>query len=102
MLTARWTISHNKGSQPGDETTTIASPYSRSGVKLNQISNSIGSGKMHNSVSLAVGSDGNAYAWEHNTSGQFGNGTSSGFNRANPVPGCVCATRTIPKIQAKA
>ena len=89
MLAARWTISPNKGSQPGDETTTIAPPYSRSGVKLNQISNSIGSGKMHNSVSLAVGSDGNAYAWGHNTSGQLGNGTSSGFNRANPVPGCV-------------
>ena len=86
-----WTISPNKGSQPGDETTTITPPYSRSGVKLNQISNSIGSGKMHNSVSLAVGSDGNAYAWEHNTSGQLGNGTSSGFNGANPVPGCVCA-----------
>ena len=85
-----WTISPNKGSQPGDETTTITPPYSRSGVKLNQISNSIGSGKMHNSVSLAVGSDGNAYAWGHNTSGQLGNGTSSGFNGANPVPGCVC------------
>ncbi len=85
-----WTISPNKGSQPGDETTTITPPYSRSGVKLKQISNSIGSGKMHNSVSLAVGSDGNAYAWGHNTSGQLGNGTSSGFNGANPVPGCAC------------
>ena len=85
-----WTISPNKGSQPGDETTTIAPPYSRSGVKLNQISSSIGSGKMHNSVSLAVGSDGNTYAWGHNTSGQLGNGTRSGFNGANPVPGCVC------------
>ena len=90
MLAARWTISPNKGSQPGDETTTITPPHSRSGVKLNQISNSIGSGKMHNSVSLAVGSDGNAYAWGHNTSGQLGNGTRSGFNGANPVPGCVC------------
>ena len=99
MLAARWTSktpetrgpsSPNKGSQPGDETTTIAPPYSRSGVKLNQISNSIGSGKMHNSVSLAVGSDGNTYAWGHNTSGQLGNGTRSGFNGANPVPGCVC------------
>ena len=90
MLAPRWTISPNKESQPGDETTTIAPPYSRSGVKLNQISNSIGSGKMHNSVSLAVGSDGNAYVWGHNTSGQLGNGTSSGFNGANPVPGCVC------------
>ena len=45
---------------------------------------------MHNSVSLAVGSDGNTYAWGHNTSGQLGNGTRSGFNGANPVPGCAC------------
>ena len=44
---------------------------------------------MHNSVSLAVGSDGYVYAWGDNTNGQLGNGTSSGFNGANPVPGRV-------------
>ena len=84
-----WTINPNKGNQFGNETTTITPPDSRSGVKFNQISNSIGSGKMHNSVSLAVGSDGYVYAWGDNTNGQLGNGTSSGFNGANPVPGRV-------------
>ncbi|MCT8157981.1 RCC1 domain-containing protein [Bifidobacterium polysaccharolyticum] len=81
-----WTISPDRGSQFGNETTTITPPDSASGVKFNQISNSIGSGKMHNSVSLAVGSDGNAYAWGDTTSGQLGNGTTTTTKQKTPVP----------------
>ena len=81
-----WTISPDRGSQFGNETTTITPPDSTSGVKFNQISNSIGSGNMHNSVSLAVGSDGNAYAWGDTTSGQLGNGTTTTTKQKTPVP----------------
>ncbi|MDT7511806.1 RCC1 domain-containing protein, partial [Bifidobacterium sp. H6bp9] len=35
--------------------------------------------------SLAVGSDGNAYAWGNNTYGQLGNGTSSFSGQYTPV-----------------
>ncbi|MDT7513484.1 chromosome condensation regulator RCC1, partial [Bifidobacterium sp. H1HS10N] len=36
--------------------------------------------------SLAVGSDGSAYAWGANGDGQLGDGTTSGYNSGNPVP----------------
>ena len=35
--------------------------------------------------SLAIGSDGNAYAWGYNNSGQLGNGTINGYN-SNFIP----------------
>ena len=81
-----WTISPDRGSQFGNETTTITPPDSASGVKFNQISNSIGSGNMHNSVSSAVGSDGNAYAWGDNGYGQLGNGSATTTKQKTPVP----------------
>ena len=81
-----WTISPDRGSQFGNETTTITPPDSTSGVKFNQISNSIGSGNMHNSVSSAVGSDGNAYAWGDNGYGQLGNGSATTTKQKTPVP----------------
>ena len=74
-----WKISPDKGSQLGGQQTTITPPNSISNVKFNQISSSsIGS------FSLAVGSDGNAYAWGDNTYGQLGDGTTN--TRTTPVP----------------
>ena len=97
-----WTINPDRGSQFGNETTTITPPDSTSGVKFNQISNSIGSGDMHNSVSLAVSSDGNAYAWGDNRSGQLGNGTTTQQNTPVPVkkPAGVSADFTYVQISA--
>ncbi len=88
-LTAKWTsknpnntwkINPNKGSQLGNEATTITPPSSISGVKFNQISGAKSNGS---SFSLAVGSDGNAYAWGNNTYGQLGDGTTT--QRSVPV-----------------
>ncbi len=97
-----WTISPDRGSQFGNETTTITPPDSTSGVKFNQISNSIGSGFMQNSVSLAVGSDGNAYAWGDNRSGQLGNGMTTQQNTPVPVkkPAGVSADFTYVQVSA--
>ena len=97
-----WTINPDRGSQFGNETTTITPPDSTSGVKFNQISNSIGSVDMQNSVSLAVGSDGNAYAWGDNRSGQLGNGTTTQQNTPVPVkkPAGVSADFTYVQVSA--
>ncbi|MDT7513461.1 InlB B-repeat-containing protein, partial [Bifidobacterium sp. H1HS10N] len=72
-----WSISPDKGSQLGRESTTITPPDSASrGIRFSQISG----GSSH---SLAVGSDGNAYAWGKNNYGQLGNGTVT--RQATPV-----------------
>ena len=81
-LTARWSqasrnstwgISPDKGSQLGRESTTITPPDSASqGIRLSQVS---GSKNSSYGFSLAVGSDGNAYAWGYNNRGQLGDGT---------------------------
>lgn len=55
----KWTISPDTGSQIGGQRTTITPPTNTNGIKFNQISSS-----NTGSFSLAVGSDGNAYAWE--------------------------------------
>ena len=66
-----WSISPNKGSQLGREPATITPPDSASrGIRFSQIS-----GSTNGYFSLAVGSDGNAYAWGSNGSGQLGDGT---------------------------
>ena len=92
-LTARWTpntqnnqwsISPDKGSQLGNATTTITPPASRSGIKFSQVSGSIDSPSDSGSgFSLAVGSDGNAYAWGLNNYGQLGDGTTTSW--ATPI-----------------
>ena len=76
-----WGISPDKGSQLGREPTTITPPDSASrGIRFNQVSG----GKNSNyGFSLAVGSDGNAYAWGNNNRGQLGDGTTS--QRTTPV-----------------
>ena len=76
-----WSISPDKGSQLGRESTTITPPDNASrGIRFNQVS---GGRNYDNGFSLAVGSDGNAYAWGDNSNGQLGDGTS--FTRNTPV-----------------
>ena len=76
----KWSISPNKGSQLGREPATITPPDNASrGIRFNQIS-----GSTNGSFSLAVGSDGNAYAWGYNSNGQLGTMTGSS-NRTVPV-----------------
>ena len=86
-LTAKWTlkdpnntwkINPDKGSQTGGQQTTITPPAAANSTKFNQVSSS-----GTNNFSLAVGSDGNAYAWGFNNYGQLGNGNTS--NRNTPV-----------------
>ena len=95
ILTAKWTsknpntswrINPDKGSQLGKESTTITPPATRSGIRFNQVS---GGGYVYGDLtgySLAVGSDGNAYAWGNNKFGQLGNGTITQRNTPVPVP----------------
>ena len=69
----KWSISPDKGSQLGREPATITPPDNASrGIRFNQIS---GSTNSSSGFSLAVGSDGNAYAWGYNYYGQLGDGT---------------------------
>ena len=79
----KWNISPDKGSQLGRESTTITPPDSASrGIKFSQVS----AGNVYNSgygFSLAVGSDGNAYAWGRNQYGQLGDGTTT--SRTTPL-----------------
>lgn len=91
-LTAKWTfkdpntswrINPDKGSQFGNQTTTITPPVTRSSTKFNQVSSG---GYVYADLtgySLAVGSDGNAYAWGNNKYGQLGDGTTT--TRTTPV-----------------
>ncbi|WP_232343027.1 InlB B-repeat-containing protein [Bifidobacterium choladohabitans] len=76
----RWSISPDKGSQLGREPATITPPDSASrGIRFSQVSASA-----NGSFSLAVGSDGNAYAWGYNYYGQLGDGTTS-YSQSAPV-----------------
>ena len=71
-----WSISPNKGSQLGRESTTITPPDGASrGIRFSQVS-----GSQAGAFSLTVGSDGNAYAWGDNSYGQLGNGTRTNQN----------------------
>ena len=99
---SRWSISPDKGSQLGKETTTITPPATRSGIRFNQVS---GGGYVYGDLtgySLAVGSDGNAYAWGNNKYGQLGNNTSVQQNTPVPVPKPAGAPTDFTYVQAYA
>ncbi|WP_324611983.1 InlB B-repeat-containing protein [Bifidobacterium asteroides] len=82
----KWSISPNKGSQLGREPATITPPDNASrGIRFSQISASTYDGSTSYGFSLAVGSDGNAYAWGYNYYGQLGNGTTSYSGQSTPV-----------------
>ena len=82
-----WKINPDRGSQFGNETTTITPPDTSRGIRFSQVS---GGGyapfDVTGGYSLAVGSDGNAYAWGYNKYGQLGNGTTTQQNTPVPVP----------------
>ena len=92
----KWSISPNKGSQLGRESTTIIPPENTTrGIRFSQVSG----GKDYNSrFSLAVGSDGNAYAWGYNSSGQLGNGTKT--SQTTPVMVRKPDRKTYPDLPA--
>ncbi|WP_332460943.1 InlB B-repeat-containing protein [Bifidobacterium apousia] len=90
-----WSISPGKGSQLGRESTTITPPDTSRGIRFNQIS---GSKDTSYAFSLAVGSDGNAYAWGSNGSGQLGDGTIT--SRHAPVRVKTPDRNTYPDLPA--
>ena len=65
-----WSINPDKGSQLGRESTTITPPNTSRGIRFSQVS-------AGEDFSLALGSDGNAYAWGNNSNGRLGNGTTT-------------------------
>ena len=109
-LTAKWTESRNntwrispdKGSQLGNETTTIIPPATSRGVKFSQVSSGGFMIDNKRGYSLAVGSDGNAYAWGYNKFGQLGNGTTTQQNTPVPVPKPAGAPADFTYVQAYA
>ena len=98
-----WRISPDKGSQLGNQTTSITPPDSASrGIRFSQVSSGgyvIGD---QTGYSLAVGSDGNAYAWGNNKFGQLGNGTTAQRNTPVPVPKPAGAPADFTYVQADA
>ncbi|AFU71203.1 RCC1 repeat-containing protein [Bifidobacterium asteroides PRL2011] len=83
----QWNINPDKGSQLGSESTTITPPHSTSGIRFNQISSGgYAPYDVTGGYSLAVGSDGKAYAWGNNKYGQLGNGTTTQQSTPVPVP----------------
>ena len=91
-LTAKWTfkdpnntwkINPDQGSQLGKESTTITPPDTSRGIRFTRVSGSTYDSMNTFGFSLAVGSDGNAYAWGDNRYGQLGDGTRT--SRTAPV-----------------
>ncbi len=76
-----WKINPDRGSQFGNETTTITPPDTSRGIRFSQVS---GGTDYSSCFSLAVGSAGNAYAWGRNKNGQLGNGTTAEY-QTTPV-----------------
>ena len=65
-----WSINPDKGSQLGGQQTTIIPPNGTSDIKFTQVSSS----RHSTGFSLAIGSDGNAYAWGYDGNGELGDG----------------------------
>ena len=112
-LTAKWTfkdpnntwkINPDKGSQTGGQQTTITPPdIPRRGIRFSQVSEGKeGKDTYLTNFSLALGSDGNAYAWGKNDHGQLGDGTYT--DRTTPVmvqkPAGVPADFTYVQVSA--
>ena len=99
---SRWSISPDKGSQLGREPATITPPDSASrGIRFNQISASVyDNTTSFSGFSLAVGSDGNAYAWGYNNRGQLGDGTTSYSGQSTPVMVRKPDRKTYPDLPA--
>ena len=99
----RWKISPNKGSQLGKQQTTITPPDSTSrGIRFSQVSSGGYLMGDLSGYSLAVGSDGNAYAWGNNRYGQLGNSTTTQRNTPVPVPKPAGAPTDFTYVQAYA
>ena len=95
-----WSISPNKGSQRGRESTTITPPDSASrGIRFSQVSG--GKDDVYG-FSLAAGSDGNAYAWGNNKYGQLGDGTTSQRNTPVKVSKLADAPADFTYVQVSA
>ena len=91
-----WSISPDKGSQLGGGSATIIPPDKASqGIRFSQVS---GGRNSNYGFSLAVGSDGNAYAWGNNRYGQLGDGTTT--NRTMPVMVRKPDPKTYPDLPA--
>ncbi len=91
-----WSINPDKGSQLGKETTTITPPDTSRGIRFSQVSSSK---DLYAEFSLAVGSDGNAYAWGSNSYyGQLGDGTRT--TRSTPVRVRTPDRKTYPDVPA--
>ena len=90
----KWSISPDKGSQLGRESTTITPPNTSRGIRFSQLSGSKYDGSTSYGFSLAIGSDGNAYAWGNNMYGQLGDGTRT--SRTTPVLVQKPDTKTYP------
>nr|WP_258326576.1 InlB B-repeat-containing protein [Bifidobacterium asteroides] len=96
-----WSISPDKGSQLGGESTTITPPDSaRRGIRFSQVSASSFVSVTDFGFSLAVGSDGNAYAWGGNKKGELGDGTTSENARSTPVMVKQPDRKTYPDLPA--
>ena len=99
-----WSINPDNGNQLGKQQTTITPPTNTSrGIRFNQISSGgYVFGDISMGYSLAVGSDGNAYAWGNNKFGQLGNGTTAQRNTPVPVPKPAGAPTDFTYVQAYA
>ncbi len=97
-----WSINPNKGSQLGKQQTTITPPATRSGIRFSQVSSGGYVYAEQTGYSLAVGSDGNAYAWGNNKFGQLGIGTTTQRNTPVPVPKPASAPTDFTYVQAYA
>nr|WP_232347201.1 InlB B-repeat-containing protein [Bifidobacterium sp. W8110] len=98
-----WSISPDKGSQLGNESTIITPPdITRRNIRFSQVSGSKNDSSTTYGFSLAVGSDGNAYAWGDNRYGQLGDGTTTQQNTPVQVkkPAGVSADFTYVQVSA--